>query len=971
MDLRRPRLLGFRISIALVLVSTVVVMAAATVAIVVTIGGDASRRNAQDRFELLGGAIGQKLDDLLEDPLIQVREAAREPGSFQPFSGSGRFDPWFGRLSGIVLSSPSVLSATVADADGSLLELVQLDADPASRARLQAPAQARFAVRIIAASGRVRSQTWTFLAGFQAVPLGQRWDPSLDFQPQTTAWFQDALGRPEPVLTAGTQGSGTTSMTVSASLAGGRRVLSVAVRFDGLQSFVERTALSPHGGALVQDPSQSVLAQSSGFQRQPGWLVKTVKYPVAGRDFQIVLTAPAADFEGELRTIEFTVAVTTALLLVLLLPLTLLFTKRLTRIMTVLAQDVDRVCRMDFSGEAPQGSKIRELDTLARGFAIMKTTLSSETKGLAEAQLKLKKIVETGIALSTEKDSNALCQLILDTAKELTDADGGTLYLLNESKDKLDFAIMLNDTLGTRSGGTSGPAPGFTVPLYNEAGQQNHHNVASHAFHVEETINIADAYHDHTFDFSGTKKFDEANGYRSKSFLTVPLKPMGGDVLGALQLINTRQSDQFTPDMQSFVEALSASAATAIYNNQLLKNLERLFDAIIDIINGAIGRKSPYTGGHCERVPIIAELLADATAAVQSGPLAGFHFKSADARREFILGAKLHDVGKVTTPEYVVDKATKLETIYNRVHEVRTRFEVLYRDAVIRRHESVLADKRKAKQADEELVAFKAQLEEEWAFVANCNLGGEYLSPDKAERLRTIGARPWLGYFDDRLGLSWEEEFRLSYVEGLGAAKPTLPVAETLLADKPIHVFPRLTPFEKAYEGYAFKTPVPPVLYNQGEIYNLSVSRGTLTNEEHFKIKEHVMQSIFMLNQLPLPDGLKRVPEIDGEHHETLVGTGYPYQKKAEDLSMESRILTLADIFEALTASDRPYKKAKTLSESIHVLAQFKKDKHIDADLFDLFLTSGVYKKYAEKFLKPDQLDEVDVSKYVGSGVSS
>jgi len=968
MDLRPPRLLGFRITIALVLVSTVVVMAAATVGIVVTIGGDASRKNAEARFTLLGSAVGQRLDDLLENPLSQVQAAAREPALSQPFSGSGRFDPWFERLSSIVLSSPSLVSATIADADGSLLQLVQLDADPAARARSRAPAAARFALRIIAASGRTRSQTWTYLAGLQSGPVGQRWDPSIDFQPLKTDWFEGALGRSEPLLTSRLLDSGTPSVTVSAALAGGRRVLGVEVRLEGLQNFVDRSVLSPHGGVLIHDPAQFILAKSKDFQRQPGWLVKTVTSSVAGQAMEVVLTAPPDDFEGELRTIELTVGLTTVLLLVLLLPLTLLFTKRLARIMTVLSQDVDRVCRMDFSGEAPQGSRIREFDTLARGFATMKTTLSTETKGLAEAQLKLKKIVETGIALSTEKDSNALCQLILDTAKELTDADGGTLYLLREDKTALDFAIMLNDTLGTRAGGTSGPPPKLSVKLYRDDGAENHNNVVTHAFLTGETINIADAYDDQRFDFSGTKKFDEANGYRSKSFLTVPLKPMGGEVLGALQLINTRQSDQFTADMQSFVEALSASAATAIYNNQLLKNLERLFDAIIDIINGAIGRKSPYTGGHCERVPIIAELLADATADVRSGPLAGFRFKNADARREFILGAKLHDVGKVTTPEYVVDKATKL---YNRIHEVRTRFEVLYRDAVIRHHETVLADKKKATQADADLAAFKAQLDDEWAFVAKCNLGGEFLSPDKVERLRTIGARPWLRYFDDRLGLSWEEEFRLSHVEGLGAPKAELPAPETLLADKLVHIFPRLTPFEKTYQGYEFKTPVPPVLYNQGELYNLAVSRGTLTNEEHFKIKEHVMQSIFMLNQLPLPEGLKRVPEIAGEHHETLVGTGYPYQKKAEDLSMESRILTLADIFEALTASDRPYKKAKTLSESIQVLSQFKKDQHIDADLFDLFLTSGVYRTYAEKYLRPEQLDEVDIAKYVGAAATA
>jgi HD-GYP domain-containing protein (c-di-GMP phosphodiesterase class II) len=654
----------------------------------------------------------------------------------------------------------------------------------------------------------------------------------------------------------------------------------------------------------------------------------------------------------------------------------------LTQIITLLSKDVERVCQMDFGGESPTESRIREFDSLAKGFFTMKTTLSTETMTLAEAKLKLTKIVETGMALSTEKDSNALCQKILDTAKELTDADGGTLYLLNPSGKQLDFNIMLNDTLGTRSGGTSDKPipPGLKVNLFSDDGSENHHNVASHAFLTGETINITNAYTDQRFDFSGTKKFDEANGYQSKSFLTVPLKPLGGEILGALQLINARRTGYFTRDMQDFVVALSASAATALYNKQLTEDLERaledqknLFQAIVDIINKAIGRKSPYTGGHCDRVPIIAEALAKVTSEVESGPLAGFHLDQ-NQFDEFILAAKLHDVGKVTIPEYVVDKSTKLETIYNRIHEIRTRFEVLYRDAMILRHESVIAGRTNPDEADRILAETKSALDDEWEFLAKTNLGGEFLPPDKIERIKAIGSRTWLRYFDDRLGLSWEEEFRLAHVAGLGAGKPSLPVEETLLADKPIHIFPRTKPFHEEYKKmengvevpYHFQTPVPEVLYNQGEVYNLSISRGTLTNEEHFKIKEHVMQSIFMLDRLPWPKGLTKVSEIAGQHHETLVGSGYPYQCKAEDLSIQSRILTVADIFEALTASDRPYKKPKLLSEAVQVLYFFKKDKHIDADLFDLFLTSGVYLDYAKVHLRPDQIDTVDIQQYLG-----
>jgi len=965
--------LGFRLSIALVLVSTVILMAAATVAIVVVIGNNAARKNAETLFSRIADTVGERTDALFHDPVALARYASFDDASAAPIRGDGLSHPFLGFMAGALSSSTSLYSIYVGSLDGSFLQLIQTNGNPIILNAHRAPVGTALILRTIVGGEGARVQTWTFLTDIRQV-LGRRTEIAPDFVPAERPWFQSALARSgvilsDPYTFASLKEAG---ITASAALPGQKKVLGVDLTLAGLQDFIEGQDVSPNGGVLLLDGHKNIMAKTANFQRRPGWLVKNVTRQLAGQNLEIILSAPLQDFDSVFLTMEISVGVATVFLLIFLLPLTMLFTKRLTRIMTSLSLDVDRVCRMDFGGEAPHSSKIKEFDQLARGFATMKATLSSETKVLAEAQLKLKKIVETGIALSTEKDSNTLCQKILDTAKELTDADGGTLYLLNEKDRILDFNIMLNDTLGTRFGGTSDkPIPaGLKVKLFKDDGEENHHNVASHAFLTGETVNIVDAYDDDRFDFSGTRKFDEMNKYRSQSFLTVPLIPMGGEVLGALQLINAKGADgktniAFTADMQSFVEALAASAATAIYNKQLLDDLEQLFDAIIDIINGAIGRKSAYTGGHCDRVPIIATELAKATSAVTSGPLAGFRL-DAKGLREFVLAAKLHDVGKVTTPEYVVDKSTKLETIYNRIHEVRTRFEVLYRDAVIRRHETVLADKKKAPAADAELAAYKAVLEAEWEFLAKCNLGGEFLSPDKIEKIKAIGSRTWMQYFDDRLGLSWEEEERLK-----GVAPLPLPSQVTLLRDAPIHVFGRQIAFDEAYktpEGvpYPFKTPVPEVLYNQGEVYNLSISRGTLTNEEHFKIKEHVMQSIFMLDRLPWPKGLELVPVIAGEHHETLVGNGYPCQKKAEDLSMQSRILTLADIFEALTASDRPYKKPKTLSEALKVLYFFKKDQHIDADLFDLFLTSGVYLEYAKMYLRPEQIDHVDITQYLG-----
>jgi hypothetical protein len=261
-------------------------------------------------------------------------------------------------------------------------------------------------------------------------------------------------------------------------------------------------------------------------------------------------------------------------------------------------------------------------------------------------------------------------------------------------------------------------------------------------------------------------------------------------------------------------------------------------------------------------------------------------------------------------------------------------------------------------QAQAAYEARKAKLTDDFAFLAECNLGGEFMAPEKLERLKAIAEETWQRNFDDRLGLSYEESKRYT------REPEALPATEKLLDNKPQHIIPR-TDTRILDPKWGFKVNVPEHLYNYGELYNLSIGRGTLTDEERFKITEHVIHSLVMLEQLPLPKNLKRVPKYAGTHHETLVGSGYPRKLTEAELTVPMRIMAIADIFEALTACDRPYKKAKTLSESIKILSFFKKDRHIDPDLFDLLLTSGVYKRYAEKYLLPEQIDEVDISKFV------
>ena len=385
------------------------------------------------------------------------------------------------------------------------------------------------------------------------------------------------------------------------------------------------------------------------------------------------------------------------------------------------------------------------------------------------------------------------------------------------------------------------------------------------------------------------------------------------------------------------------------------KSQEELLDSIIKVLADAIDAKSAYTGGHCRRVPEIAQMLTKVAHDQKDGLFKEFSFLSEDEWREFHIGAWLHDCGKVTTPEYVVDKSTKLETIYNRIHEIRTRFEVLYRDAQITYLEEQLHNKDK-KQSLEKLHTTQSKLIEEFEFLASANMGGEYMSQDKQERIKSIADREWVRNFNDRIGLSDVELLRYEDV----AVKQT-PVTEKLLSDKQEHIVQRVDFDYEDYKTEGFKEEVPEYLYNYGEIYNLSIEKGTLNAEERFKINEHVIMTIKMLEQIPFPAHLTKVPEYAGTHHETMIGTGYPRKLSKKDLSIPARIMALADIFEALTASDRPYKKAKTLSESLKIMSFMVKDEHIDEDIFELFLSSGVYMEYAKAHLKPKQIDEVDI----------
>ncbi|MFA6904082.1 MAG: HD domain-containing phosphohydrolase [Gallionellaceae bacterium] len=529
---------------------------------------------------------------------------------------------------------------------------------------------------------------------------------------------------------------------------------------------------------------------------------------------------------------------------------------------------------------------------------------------------RLEELNAIGIALSSERDINRLLDTILLAAMRITHADAGTLYLLEPDKQELTFEIMRTNSLGKAFGGTTGkpiPSSVFPIQLYKD-GVANHSMVVAHAALSGKSINIPDAYKAEGFDFSGTKGFDKKSGYRSTSFLAVPMRNHENEIIGVVQLINSMDRSTgaivaFSRQEQSLLESLSSQAAIALTNRRLIQQMEDLFESFINLINAAIDDKSPYTGGHCERVPALTMMLADAVNRTSQGPLKDFVMTERD-RYELKIAGLLHDCGKITTPVHVVDKSTKLETIFDRIKLIDTRFEVLKRDAEIRMLRNLQDTRLKPEEVEQLRLDFEErarQLDDDREFLRHCNIGSEKMDTAHQERVHRIAAYTWRNEAGEE--------------------------ASFLSAD---------------------------------ELDNLNIRAGTLTEAERQIINHHIDVTIKMLESLPWPKHLQKVPEYAGGHHERMDGKGYPRGLTREQMSVQARVMGIADIFEALTAKDRPYKQGKSLTESLTILGKFKESGHIDPDLFDVFVREKVYLEYAKQFLAQEQIDEVDESRIPG-----
>jgi len=542
--------------------------------------------------------------------------------------------------------------------------------------------------------------------------------------------------------------------------------------------------------------------------------------------------------------------------------------------------------------------------------AEIRTASAAVQHYIADLCNKIDNLSKIGAALSAEHNLPVLLQMILDEARRFTNADGGTLYMTSDDGKSLNFEIVQTGSLNIKMGGTSGnPINWYPVRLYLADGQPNHAMVSAHVGLTGEIVNIPDVYDVEGFDFTGTRAFDNKTGYRSKSMLVVPMRNHEDEIIGVLQILNaqdplTGEVTSFSATDQRLIISLASQAAVAITNTRLIHDLENLFESFIQVIASAIDEKSPYTGGHIERVAELTMQIAHKVNEISYGKYADF-FMDEDNLKELRIAAWMHDIGKITTPEYVVDKSTKLETIYDRLSIVQARFEILKRDIKINLLEKYCRPDDRPVKHDDSFLKEYAQciknLQDEFNFIQTANIGGEFMAPDKQEHIRQIG--------------------------------------------------------KNVFEIDGQKYP----LLTEEEIENLCIPRGTLSDTERQVINNHVVVTIKMLEKLPYPKKLRRVPEFAGGHHEKLDGTGYPNHLTDEQLSVQAKIMALADIFEALTARDRPYKKGKTLSEAMKIMNFMARDRHIDPELFQIFVKEKIYLEYAEKHMDPSQIDEVNL----------
>jgi len=954
------------------------------------------------RIELLGAddlmdRIGRHMQTSIAELYLPAQSLVDVASKSEPLAGTDLEDrlATLGSLTEALRLNPHMSSVFVGYEDGEFFLVRSIGDRRAATQALDAPTGSRFAVQSIERGGGARGTLLFFDEALEL--LDTRPVATTDFDPREREWYRLAISRQDQVtsdfyvfFTTGEVG-----ISFARRLARGGGVVGADLALADLSAGLAQQRVTPSTKIAIFDPLKRVVAvstpelrvpvrgdDSSGRITMPGfgelddpvysalaaklqegetigrfeldaagedWLASVSAVPTRrGGDVFLATLIPRAELLADVDRIRNQSVLIALALLIVASGIVLAVSRGLSSSLRGLALEAEQIRRFKLGRPVTVRSRIAEVDELANTMGVMKHSLQQ--------------FFAISKALSAEKDYKKLLEMILREARNVAHADGGAILMTNDDESALDIAILEDESSGVHYGGTSGvDAPFEPVLLLEEQGEGLPDLDVETARSVK-TVRIDDLGVGHGYDPSGACERFGWTVSAGKSLLNVPLTDQKGEIVGVLQLVNARTASGevmgFDPEAIPSIKAIASDAAVALDLRRLLQAQKDLLDAIIHMVAGAIDAKSPYTHGHCQRVPEIAKDLARAAHDADEGAFAEFELTD-DEWYELHIASWLHDCGKVTTPEYVVDKATRLETITNRLHEVRTRFEVLWRDAEIDYLRSLIEGTVDGAEAKDRLERRLDEIRRDYQFIAECNSGETFMNDERIERVKEIGAQTWNRHLDDRIGLSHNELERAKRTPS-----PDLPVEERLIADKVEHLVSRDGP-PFGDNPHGFKMDVPEHLYNHGEIYNLCVQRGTLTGEERFKINEHIVETINMLGQLPFPKELRRVPEWAGNHHEKLDGNGYPRRLGADDLSVLARIMAVADIFEALTASDRPYKPPKKLSTSLRIMSSFRDEGHICPDLFDLFLTSGVFRKYGEEHLRPEQVDEVEISQFV------
>ncbi|MCJ8144351.1 GAF domain-containing protein [Ancylobacter sp. A5.8] len=907
------------------------------------------------------------------DPQVQSRTPENEQALVRQFSL-------------IMKAKPFTSAMYVGYDDGGFILLRQLSS-PVARRNLSAPDTASYLLQTIRNTAQGRETRLVFLDA-ALDPVGELDRPDFFYDPRNRRWYYDAFASDGAILTDPYRFFATaeSGVTIARRIASNRGVMAIDLSLADLSQALRRMKNTPSSELIITDPNGAVIAASNpaaelptAFQNSPSrgrvtdvastvvptmltavrdhsggdktsvisdngraWTMHVAPLHSGQWTFAMAVAMPQDEIMAGVRQIVTTLGwISLGLILVVILAIRYTATA-VSRPLVAIAEEAAAIQSFNFQ-DLPGNtrSSVTEIDTLSRA--------------IQNARLTIRRFIEIGRALSAERDPDRLTRRLLQETISITSSEAGFIFL---SEDNGATFLMLGDRserLAPADDEGSDEPAAEELGLLTDAASGTAARLI-HALRRRDVthFDIADPAHDDML-APLTRSRPLAAGQVLRCSV-IPLLNRADEVIGGLLLCSPAREDAPIPyESLDLARALSGNAAVAIETTLLLKSRKKLLDAVIRMIALATDAKSPYTNGHCQRVPLITHALAQAACDSREGPYADFNL-TPEEWEAVDVASWLHDCGKLTTAEYVIDKATKLETITDRIHEIRMRFELLKAQAETAYWQAL------AKGGDEaQLRAVRDgewhELDEDFAFVASCNEGGEFMEPHKIERLYQIARRRWTRTLSDRIGISSEERRRRERV-----AEPSLPVTEPLLADRPDHIVDhfsnQLDDFE-AKAGFSLKRPDHRL--NLGELHNLSIGRGTLTEEERYEINRHITRTILMLEGLPLAGPLANVPEYAGGHHEKMDGTGYPRGLVRDELSPVARMMAIADVFEALTAGDRPYKKAKTLSEAIRIMGFMKRDGHLDPDLLDLFLRSGIWRDYAREHLSPGQIDEPDV----------